>query len=88
MRHCLMSRQRRYPVYPRRLLSGSSKSTKPGSSGDIPKDPSTSQLRAAFVCSAVPFVGFGIMDNAIMIVSGDYIDHTLGVREWAALCLF
>ena len=28
---------------------------------------------------AVPFTGFGIMDNAIMIVAGDYIDLKLGV---------
>lgn len=37
------------------------------------------QLKAVALSQAVPFVGFGIMDNMIMILSGDYIDLTLGV---------
>lgn len=28
---------------------------------------------------AVPFVGFGFMDNAIMILAGDYIEASIGV---------
>ena len=32
------------------------------------REPSFRQLRRVAVISAVPFVGFGIMDNAIMIV--------------------
>lgn len=32
------------------------------------REPSLTQLRRVAVISAVPFVGFGIMDNAIMIV--------------------
>lgn len=31
------------------------------------------------VAAAVPMVGFGIMDNTIMIFAGDYIDATFGV---------
>ena len=31
------------------------------------------------VHSAIPMVGFGFMDNIIMIQAGDYIDQTLGV---------
>jgi hypothetical protein len=27
----------------------------------------------------LPYVGFGFMDNAIMIIAGDYIDHTFGL---------
>ncbi|EDO47459.1 predicted protein, partial [Nematostella vectensis] len=27
---------------------------------------------------AVPFVGFGFLDNAIMIIAGEYIDYTIG----------
>ncbi|GMH87641.1 hypothetical protein TrST_g5999 [Triparma strigata] len=42
-------------------------------------EPSKAQLHAFALSQAVPFVGFGIMDNAIMILSGDYIDMTLGV---------
>jgi len=29
--------------------------------------------------NGVPFIGFGFLDNAIMIVAGEYIDSTLGV---------
>ena len=32
------------------------------------REPSFRQLRRVSVISAVPFIGFGIMDNAIMIV--------------------
>ena len=27
----------------------------------------------------MPFIGFGFLDNAVMIVAGDYIDSTIGV---------
>lgn len=40
--------------------------------------PARQQLGALFVRAAVPFVGFGFLDNAIMIVAGDYIDHLFG----------
>ena len=42
--------------------------------------PSRSQLFRLAVGVGVPMVGFGIADNAIMIVAGDHIDATLGVR--------
>jgi len=46
----------------------------------LPTPEATSyQLKAVALSQAVPFVGFGIMDNMIMILSGDYIDLTLGV---------
>ena len=32
-----------------------------------------------FANNAIPFVGFGIIDNAVMIMAGDYIDCTIGV---------
>lgn len=31
-----------------------------------------------FTASAIPFVGFGFLDNLIMILAGDYIDAKLG----------
>lgn len=31
-------------------------------------------------CSAVPMVGFGFMDNFVMIQAGSYIDSTIGVK--------
>ena len=37
------------------------------------------QCRICFIHNAVPFIGFGFLDNAVMIVAGDYIDSTLGV---------
>ncbi|PAA93327.1 hypothetical protein BOX15_Mlig004901g1, partial [Macrostomum lignano] len=45
--------------------------------------PTRDQLRQVFTLSAIPFVGFGFFDNAIMIVAGEYIDLTLG----AAFCI-
>ena len=39
----------------------------------------------------IPFVGFGFLDNFIMIIAGDYIDHnigvTLGITTMAAAAL-
>jgi hypothetical protein len=45
---------------------------------EIP-EPSTYSLRLVAFNTAIPFVGFGIMDNAIMILAGDAIDTSLGV---------
>ena len=42
--------------------------------------PSRSQLFRLAVGVGVPMVGFGVADNAIMIVAGDQIDATLGVK--------
>merc|ERR1740123_201710 len=36
------------------------------------------QLRQQFKCAAVPMVGFGFMDNTIMIHAGDWIDNSIG----------
>jgi len=44
-----------------------------------PKMPSPNQLRAQFIKSAVPMVGFGFMDQTIMLQAGNAIDCTLGV---------
>lgn len=41
--------------------------------------PSISQLWKQGVASAVPMIGFGFMDNTIMIHAGEYIDNTFGV---------
>jgi len=42
--------------------------------------PSTDQLKTLFFASAAPMVGFGFMDNFIMIQAGGLIDSTLGVK--------
>jgi len=41
--------------------------------------PSVDALRTLFIASAIPMVGFGFMDNIVMIQAGQYIDSTLGV---------
>lgn len=45
-----------------------------------PPSPTSQQLRRHFLNAAIPMVGFGMMDNFIMIQAGDLIDSTLGVR--------
>jgi hypothetical protein len=51
----------------------------------------TEQLVAAFTYNGLPFVGFGILDNGIMIIAGEYIDvtigATLGISTMAAAAL-
>jgi hypothetical protein len=41
---------------------------------------SRDQLKHLFLCSAIPMIGFGFMDNFIMIQAGSYIDATLGAK--------
>lgn len=41
--------------------------------------PTRAALRQLFLISAIPMVGFGFMDNVVMIQAGQYIDSTLGV---------
>lgn len=40
--------------------------------------PSRKQLQLVLLNNAVPFIGFGFLDNAIMIAAGDYIDWKIG----------
>lgn len=35
-------------------------------------------LTAIFLVNSIPFIGFGFLDNMIMIIAGEYIDMTLG----------
>jgi len=60
----------------RRLREDSDESNE---TGLVPVKPSSKECRICFVHNAVPFVGFGFLDNVVMIVAGDYIDSTLGV---------
>ncbi|XP_028918261.1 transmembrane protein 65 [Ornithorhynchus anatinus] len=41
--------------------------------------PSPGMLRYVFIHNALPFVGFGFLDNAIMIVAGTQIELSIGV---------
>lgn len=49
------------------------------STNDAHARPSFSQLRGVATLNAIPFIGFGFLDNFIMIVAGDYLDLTIGV---------
>ena len=40
--------------------------------------PTQQQLRVLFVACAVPMVGFGFVDNAIMLLAGEFIELELG----------
>lgn len=42
---------------------------------DLP--PNLHQLRLLFLHQLLPFVGFGFLDNLIMILAGDYIGNTI-----------
>mmetsp|Transcript_11959 Transcript_11959/g.13058 ORF Transcript_11959/g.13058 Transcript_11959/m.13058 type:complete len:544 (+) Transcript_11959:200-1831(+) len=42
-------------------------------------EPSFRTLRWVYFTTGLPFVGFGFMDNAILIIAGDAIDTSLGV---------
>lgn len=47
--------------------------------GEVPVPPSRKQLRALFVSSAIPMIGFGFMDQTVMLQAGHAIDLTIGV---------
>ncbi|CAB9514383.1 Transmembrane protein 65 [Seminavis robusta] len=44
-----------------------------------PTAPTMDQLKVLFTASAIPMIGFGVMDNLVMIQAGQFIDSTLGV---------
>lgn len=46
---------------------------------DPTPEPSRRDLNLLMFNQSIPFVGFGIMDNAILILAGDAIDTSLGV---------
>lgn len=52
--------------------------TKAESSSDVTL-PTDFQLRAHYISNSIPFVGFGIVDQTVMIQAGNAIDCTLGV---------
>ncbi len=42
------------------------------------RPPTLNELYHLALHQSLPFIGFGFLDNLIMILAGDYIDHTLG----------
>ena len=41
--------------------------------------PNIKQLKQIAIYQAIPFIGFGFLDNLIMILAGDYIDTKIGI---------
>lgn len=48
-------------------------------SDDEPDDITPEQLKALFLVNLFPFIGFGFLDNFVMIIAGEYIDITIGI---------
>eukprot|EP00697_Spironema_sp_BW2_P013312 gnl/Spiro4/3344_TR1631_c0_g1_i1.p2 gnl/Spiro4/3344_TR1631_c0_g1~~gnl/Spiro4/3344_TR1631_c0_g1_i1.p2 ORF type:complete len:414 (-),score=88.71 gnl/Spiro4/3344_TR1631_c0_g1_i1:56-1216(-) len=44
------------------------------------RPPTRKQLVRHFIAAMVPMIGFGFMDNTVMIQAGDFVDNTLGVK--------
>jgi tRNA-specific adenosine deaminase 1 len=52
----------------------------PNISPDAVPEPTRQELRIVALHQAIPFVGFGIMDNSLLLLSGEAIDMYLGVK--------
>eukprot|EP00440_Ansanella_granifera_P026284 gb/GFBE01028547.1/.p1 GENE.gb/GFBE01028547.1/~~gb/GFBE01028547.1/.p1 ORF type:complete len:478 (+),score=76.33 gb/GFBE01028547.1/:1-1434(+) len=84
-RSCLAdAAERRAPHWNRGAGSGCTRflSAAPSapSEDEVPLAATRGQLVRLGLVSAIPFVGFGFMDNVIMIVAGDAIDASIGVK--------
>jgi tRNA-specific adenosine deaminase 1 len=64
---------------PRRGLRDSTRNSSTTAAADVVPEPTIAELRALTIATAVPFLGFGFMDNFILIIAGDAIDTSLGV---------
>ena len=86
-RALLISKKARHPI--RRRLSTEAQTeasaAASSSSGDIP-EPTSTQLRYVALAQVIPFIGFGFMDNAILIIAGDAIDTSLGTKAFFDYC--
>jgi len=47
---------------------------------DTPQKLTRQQIKSIFLSAAIPMVGFGFMDNFVMITAGSAIDNSLGVQ--------
>jgi len=48
--------------------------------GDVSSKPTFQELKQLAYHNSLPFIGFGFLDNFIMIMAGEYIDITLGAK--------
>ena len=62
-----------------RRMASSTAAAKEETSSLLPKQPTPQQLRIVALRYAIPMIGFGFMDNLVMIQAGDAIDQTFGV---------
>lgn len=60
------------------LKQAASSASESAASSSVPK-PTKEQLKILFTASAIPMVGFGFMDNIVMIQAGQLIDNSIGV---------
>ncbi|KAL3800654.1 hypothetical protein HJC23_006116 [Cyclotella cryptica] len=60
------------------LVTAPSKMSPTSSSVEV-AEPTQRELRIIALHSSIPFVGFGIMDNGILILAGEAIDTTVGI---------
>lgn len=72
----LWQHQSRSPWLGRSISSSSVSARK---MGVPPETPTTEQLRIVALRYSIPMVGFGFMDNLVMISAGEAIDQTFGV---------
>ena len=61
-----------------KAFDGDSGEASAAAEAEVP-EPTRRDLQLVAINQAIPFVGFGIMDNAILILAGDAIDNSLGV---------
>ena len=62
-----------------RRLKDTSATAVDADTGAASSRPTAEQLRLVFVHQMLPFIGFGFLDNLIMILAGEYLDVTIGV---------
>uniref|UniRef100_A0A914XEW3 Transmembrane protein 65 n=1 Tax=Plectus sambesii TaxID=2011161 RepID=A0A914XEW3_9BILA len=48
-------------------------------SSEVSDSVTREQLKALLLVNTLPFIGFGVLDNMIMLLAGEYIDTTLGI---------
>lgn len=61
------------------VASNTAAAVTPMASHSQPATVSLQDIKYVALQHGIPFIGFGFVDNAIMIIAGDYIDVTLGV---------
>jgi len=76
-----LSYGRRFRIQSRSSSSSSSSSSSPTQQPpqQLPPPPTYQQLRLLALRASIPMIGFGIMDNFVMITAGEAIDSTFGV---------